>query len=346
MKKFGLAVPKYQDFGINGPYLGDLVWENLREKREDFDYIPVSVVRFADTSGKVVTEKSTRGKDIYIVHPYEIEHDSHVSVTERIADEMKRSGANKIILIEPYNKAYRQDRRFGRESLDTWIVADRYKNVGINRVFTFDPHVDQVALAFSPECPLEVIYLTGFLGKYIKDKLFTRYRKEDFIVVAPDFGAHGRAKALADFLNIPLIIINKKRIGKDIVEPRLMFEEKMSFDLTNKNVLIRDDVYGTGGTVVKNAKLLRDRGVNETYACISHIDMCKGDCKKTEQIKKFTVENNIKIIGTNSIPHNFTDEEKNYFDICDISSLIAEIIDLHSRGESISKFFNDIYNDY
>ena len=50
----------------------------------------------------------------------------------------------------------------------------------------------------------------------------------------------------------------------------------------------------------------------------------------------------IKVIGTNSIPQMFTDEELKHFDVFDVAPLTAEVIDLAYRDESISKYFKRI----
>ena len=84
-ESLGLVVPVYGGIGIDGPYLGDMVWNEL-EKEGHFEYIPVEYIRFKDTSGKLVTRKSVRNKTVYVIHPYYVSHDTHTEIACWIAD--------------------------------------------------------------------------------------------------------------------------------------------------------------------------------------------------------------------------------------------------------------------
>lgn len=77
------------------------------------------------------------------------------------------------------------------------------------------------------------------------------------------------------------------------------------------------------------------------YVLLSHLDLCKGNEEEMRRAKERIIQNEIKVIGTNTIPHNFTEDEKKHFDIVDIAPLIADIISVHSKGGSISRFFED-----
>ena len=112
-------------------------------------------------------------------------------------------------------------------------------------------------------------------------------------------------------------------------------------DVINRDVIIRDDVCGTAGTLIEAANALKEKGARKIYALISHIDLCKGNDEEMQKAKQRIIENNIKVIATNTTAPTFSEEEKKYFDIVDISPLIAEIISVHSKGESISRFFED-----
>jgi len=339
-KPFGLVVPRYEEIGIQGPYLGDTVWEYLNKmpNAEDFEYIPVNYTRFPDTSGKVTTPKSVRGKCLYVIHPYYIQHDSHTEIACWIADNVKRSGAESVILFDLYNRSFRQDKRKERESLNAVWVLDKYHLAGVDRVFTFDPHSDQVQLGSDRCCPLEELYLSQELADYFAKN----YDKSNCTVCAPDFGAYGRAQRTANLLELPLIVLRKTREAMDKTRIEIIGDiEKYVMD---RDIIIRDDVCSTGGTLVEAANVLRENGAKKIYALISHVDLCKGNDEKMEKAKERIIENDIKIIGTNTVPHDFTEDERNHFDILDISPLIAELISVHSKGESISRFFEDRLN--
>lgn len=332
-ESLGLVVPVYEGIGIDGPYLGDMVWNEL-EKETHFEYIPVEYIRFKDTSGKVVTQKSVRDKTVYVIHPYYVSHDTHTEIACWIADELKRSGAKEINLFDPYNRSFRQDRRKGRESLNARWIADKYFLAGIDRVFTFDPHSDQVQLAFK-RCPLEELHLSQELA----DHFTKHYDKSNCTVCSPDFGAYGRAERTANLLGLPLIVLRKVR--KDTDNSTIEIIGDIQEHVANRNIIIREDICGTGGTLVEAASCLREKGARKVYVLLSHLDLCKGNEEEMRRAKERIIKNEIKVIATNTIPHNFTEDEKKHFDVVDIAPLIADIISVHSKGGSISRFFQD-----
>jgi len=333
VKAFGLVVPNYEEIGVRKPYVGDLVWDKLKDN-PDFEYIPVKYIRFKDTSGKVVTEKSVRDKTVYVIHSYYVQHDTHTEISCWIADELKRSGAKTINLFDLYNKSFRQDKRKGRESLNAKWIADKYSLAGVDRLFTFDPHSDQAQLAFK-KCPLEELHLSQELTDYF----VKNYDVKNCTVCSPDFGAYGRAQRTANLLKLPLIILRKVR--ETIDKSRIEVIGNIRKHVMNRDIIIRDDVCGTAGTVVEAANVLREKGARKIYALVSHIDLCKGNDEEMKKAKQRIIKNNIKVIGTNTVSLNFTEDEKRYFDIVDISPLIAEIISIHSKSGSISRFFEN-----
>lgn len=357
-KPFGLVVPDYlgtnkiKSFGIPGPYLGDLVWEKLQQKTDDFERITAYLHRYGDTAGKAELSDSVRRKECYVVHPYVVSHDTHVMSSARIGSALKRSYADKVFLVEPYNRAYRQDRKQGRESLDARDIADLHTQY-YRKVFALDPHTDHIQLAYGSNCPFESFMLTkqfaGFVNELIPDL-------SSYVVWGPDRGSITRTNKLANHLGLPFAVLGKRRDPRqtDKSYPTMLIEfpieymknlESMSKEkildlltcyVKGKNVLLTDDILGTGGTLVKACALLRDAGTEEIYACITHIDMCLGgEDEDIEKAKRIIMDNNIHIIGTNDMHHIFTEEEKKFFHIYDTSDLLAEIVTRDAHGLSL-----------
>ncbi|HLD48847.1 MAG TPA: hypothetical protein VJB11_00625, partial [archaeon] len=72
-KPFGIVVPKYKN--VKG-HLGEKVYKEISKINDNFELIYTNVVRFGDTSQKVVTSSSVRRKEVYIIHPYYSDGDS------------------------------------------------------------------------------------------------------------------------------------------------------------------------------------------------------------------------------------------------------------------------------
>jgi len=84
-------------------------------------------------------------------------------------------------------------------------------------------------------------------------------------VVSPDVGGVVRSRELADRLNCPLAIVDKRR-------PRPNYAEVMNIigDVEGKVAILLDDMIDTGGTIVNAAHALIEKGAVEVYACCSH----------------------------------------------------------------------------
>ncbi|HEC61385.1 MAG TPA: ribose-phosphate pyrophosphokinase [bacterium] len=193
---------------------------------------------------------------------------------------------------------------------------------------------DRVQLAFK-RCPLEELHLSQELA----DHFTKHYDKSNCTVCSPDFGAYGRAERTANLLSLPLIVLRKVRKGTDTSTIEIIGD--IQEHVANRNIIIREDICGTGGTLVEAASCLRENGARKVYVLLSHLDLCKGNEEEMRRAKERIIQNEIKVIATNTIPHNFTEDEKKHFDIVDIAPLIADIISVHSKGGSISRFFED-----
>ena len=103
------------------------------------------------------------------------------------------------------------------------------------------------------------------LGVPILAQYFRSKQMEDVVVVSPDHGGVVRARKLADFLNAPLAIIDKRR-----PEPNVSEVMNIIGDIKGKTAIIIDDIIDTAGTIVLGANALVDYGVKEVYACCTH----------------------------------------------------------------------------
>ncbi|MEM7813408.1 MAG: ribose-phosphate diphosphokinase [Candidatus Aenigmatarchaeota archaeon] len=323
-KPYGLAVPDYSELGIDPPYFGDAVWARLKELDAEgtFEYIPMKVVPFPDGAEKVVVQSSCRDKVVYAVHSWYVEPPRHVVVGAEICDALMRSDASKVYMIELFNTYYRQDAQAGREPITARLVAEIYHGAGMAGLFTADPHSKQLAGFFRNMQPLP---MSGKLAERVK----ARYDTSNAVVVAPDHGGYTRAEHFANLLDLPLAVLHKERRGTDSVKVKSLLG-----DVSGKDVFLRDDIISTGSTNIEAAKELRARGARSVYAVATHLAL-SGDARRRLR------EHGIHVIGTNTIPRKFSDEEKLYFDVADVSDLIANVIYAKSKGGSISHFFNN-----
>ena len=331
-KPVGIAVPDYTSFGIEGPMFGDLVFDHLdRTYRGSFERIPITVSRKADRSSETFTRENVRKRDVYVIHQCVAEADTHTATAQKIGDDLRRSDAGDIVLFDLYNPNFSYDKRKARQSINARIVGDNYAESGINRVFTYDAHSDALVLAFGHHCPLEILPMSRPLAHYFRE----RYELENVTVCAPDIGGYERAEIFSGLLKVPLIGLRKER---DLVTPDSTEALEIVGDrkyIEGKKILIRDDVIRSGGSIDTVVKILQEAGASDEFYVVStHLELC-GEAK--DVIRR----NKLKVIGTNTRHHNFTDEERQFIDVFDISELTARLIYLRSEGQSISEFFKN-----
>ena len=322
-RPFALAVPSYERLGIAGPYFGDCVWKALIAHSREFAYVPVEVSPFPDGSQKVRVGENVRGKTVYVIHSLYAAPSDHVMIGGQIIDALKRSDSAEVYLIDLYNPYFRQDSRWGREPVTARLVGDWYDRAGADGIFTADPHSKQL-VGFSRK--LEGLPMSVVIAAYIKKS--GRYDLGRAVVAAPDEGGFKRAEEFANALGLPLIAVHKQRGGDGVAVKAVIG------DPDGKDVFIRDDIIGTGATIVESSRALKERGARDVYACTTHLGLY-GDC-----LDSLAAEG-IPVIGTNTAPVSIPDVHRARVDLIDISPLVAEIIVRKSKGQSISRYFEE-----
>ena len=112
----------------------------------------------------------------------------------------------------------------------------------------------------------------------------------DVVAVSPDVGSVTRTRKFAEWLDIPIAIIDKRR-------PKANISEIMNVvgDVNNKRVVLIDDLIDTAGTVVNGANALKDIGAKEVYACCTHGVLSGPACERIDKscIKELVMLNTI-----------------------------------------------------
>lgn len=176
-------------------------------------------------------------------------------------DSVKRMGAAKIIVVVPYLAYARQDKIFRPGESQFGNVIIRLINaVGIDELYVIDIHAPVIL----NECSCKAVNIDSM--KLLADHI--KYRgKKDIVVISPDKGALERSKAFAKHIgeNVPVEVFEKER---DVITGEI--EMKGSLNLSNKNVIISDDIISTGGTMASAIKLAKNSGAKEVYIVATH----------------------------------------------------------------------------
>ncbi len=243
-----------------------------------------SVKRFSDGEVQINIEESVRGNEVFLVQATSAPANEHFMELLIMIDAMKRASAQTINVLMPYYGYARQDRKMrSREPITAKLIANLLETTGTHRLVTLDLHAPQIQGFFS--IPVDMLQGIHILAEYIERK-----QLEDVVVVAPNNPGVGRARKMANQLDVPIAFIDKRKSeedGKEVIH--------IVGNIEGKTAVIIDDLIDTAETVTVTANLLMERGSKEVYACCVHPVFSGNAIQKLEEsiIKEIVVTNSI-----------------------------------------------------
>ena len=278
--------------------------------------------RFNNGEIQVMVNESVRGKDVFIIQPTGAPVNDNLMELLIIVDAMKRASARHITVFVPYYGYARQDRKTrGREPISSKLVADLMSAAGVTRVVTMDLHAGQIQGFFN--VPVDHLMSTSILSSYIKSM-----NLENLTIVSPDLGGVTRARELADSLNAPIAIIEKRR-----PEPGVAKVMNIIGKVEGRNCVLVDDIVDTAGSLCEGAKALNNAGALGVYAAVCHPVLT---APATERI----IDSPIKqLIVTNSLA--IPEEKRNEkIKVLSVAPLLGDAIMRIFHDASVSSLFD------
>lgn len=220
------------------------------------------VKKFSDGEIAVNILESVRGKDCYIVQSTSDPVNDNLMELCIMIDAMRRASAGRINAVIPYYGYARQDRTAKpRDPITAKLVAEILQAAGAERVITMDLHANQIQGFF--DIPVDHLKGNPIMVKYFKNEL--EGKDLDLVVVSPDHGSVTRARDLAQPLNCPIAIIDKRR-------PKPNVSEIMNIigDIEGKDCILVDDMVDTAGTITNAANAIKERGARSVRAISTH----------------------------------------------------------------------------
>lgn len=218
-----------------------------------------TVGTFSDGEISVNVTETVRGSDVFVIQSTSNPVNNNLMELLIIIDAMKRASAGRINAVIPYYGYGRQDRKAkSRDPITAKLVADLITVAGADRVITMDLHATQIQGFF--DMPVDHMLGLPIIADYYKS-----LNIKDMVVVSPDAGSVPRSRKLAQLLEAPLAIIDKRR-------PKANVSEVMNIigNIEGKKVILVDDMIDTAGTICNAAQALKDRGAIEVLACCTH----------------------------------------------------------------------------
>lgn len=292
------------------------------------EILPTEVTHFADGEILFTGKKSFRGDNVYIIQS------TCTPVTERLMelliciDACKRASAKTITCVVPYFGYARQDRKAKpRQPISAKLVADMLEIAGANRVVSSDLHASQIAGFFN--IPVDDVSPTILFYRYFKDL----HLGDDIVCVSPDHGGLVRTSKLAEQLNAPLAIIDKRRPKPNQAEILAIVG-----DVKDKTCILVDDIVDTAGTLLIAVEKLIQLGAKKVYAAVTH------GVLSLDAVDRINQSHLTKLVITDSIP--LTAEKKSdKIDVISLAPLFAKIIVSLEDGKSLFETHQEFNND-
>jgi len=288
--------------------------------------IPLSkceVFEFSNENIFVRILENVRQRDVFVVQPVSSPVNKNLVTLLIMLDALKRASAGRITAVVPYYGYARTDKKDQpRVPITARLIADLLTTAGANRLLTVDLHAGQIQGFFN--IPVDELTALDLLSRYFKDKKLDR----ELVVVATDIGISKRARDLAERLNAPLAIMEKRRIDNDDKAETL----NVIGEVEGKIALTVDDEIDTAGSLTGVVATLKERGAKEIYSCCTH-PIFSG--KAIERIASSSVK---EVVVTDTVPVN--DEKRiDKISVLSIAPLLGEAIHRIHTGLSVGAMF-------
>lgn len=286
----------------------------------------VSVSQFSDGEIKINIEESIRGNNVYIIQSTSSPVNDHLMELMIMIDACRRASAETINVVIPYFGYARQDRKAKpREPITSKLIANMIESAGATRILALDLHASQIQGFF--DVPVDHLMGAPLLANYFLND--EKLEKQDMVVVSPDHGGVTRARKLAEFLDAPIAIIDKRRPEANVAEVM-----NIVGNVEGRHAIIIDDMIDTAGTITLAAEALEDAGALSVVACCTH-PVLSGPA--IERLDNSVLR---EVVVTDSIQLS---EEKRIDKIkqVTVAELIAEAIVRIHENRSVSPLFNE-----
>jgi ribose-phosphate pyrophosphokinase len=218
----------------------------------------VNIQRFSDGEIYVEFQESIRGQFVFLVQSTFAPADNLMELLLMI-DAAKRASAYKVIAVMPYYGFARQDRKDRpRVAIGSKLVANMLTAAGADRVITMDLHAPQIQGYF--DIPVDHLDSSAIFIPYIEE-----LRLPNLTFAAPDVGSANRIREVATYFECEMVICDKHRKRANEIASMVVIG-----DVTDRDVVLIDDICDTGGTLAKSAGLLKEKGARSVRALCTH----------------------------------------------------------------------------
>jgi len=272
-----------------------------------------------DSEIHVMINEVVREQDVFFIQPCSIPVNDNLMEIFLYLDAFKRASANCVSLVMPYFPYARQDRMArGRESVSARVVAYILERLATRRVIFVDIHNRAIQGFFN--IPVDPLSAVPLLADYFKKPEF-----KNASIVSPDVGRASMASKYAERLNLPLVVMHKRRTSYWNTETTHVVG-----DIKGRRPIVIDDLVA-GGSVLRQIDALYKAGaVGKTCFSITHPILLPQAIEILDEDDRIE-----KLVVTNTLPIS-VEKLHPKLEIISIAGMLAEVIKRIHCGKSIS----------
>jgi len=314
--------------------------------------VPVKFTLFPNGEIKSEIQESIRGKDVYIFQDVENHYpvnfagetvnnlttNDHLMTIFVTVDAARQAGAERITLVIPNYPYSRQHKAKGREGLTASRIGKIFESLGVDNIITLDIHSRDIMNVFN-HIRLENLHASYQIIQTLIN--MDDILNDDFVVVSPDTGAVDRNKFYASALKKPLALLYKERdyskISKDASQSNIS-QIRLLGNVRDKTVFMADDILGTGGTLIKGMRHLKENGARRIICSIS-LPLFSGN-SISHFDEAYSEGLFYRIIGTNAVYQEEVVKREWYVNV-NITRLFADVISRLHQNQSVSSLLDN-----
>jgi ribose-phosphate pyrophosphokinase len=273
-----------------------------------------------DSEVYVTIDEVVRDQDIFFIQPCSTPVNDNLVELLLYLDAFRRASAHSVSAVIPYFPYARQDRMArGREAISARVVANLLENQEPSRVIYVDIHNRAIQGFFN--IPVDPLTALPLLADYFRKPAF-----ENAAIVSPDVGRAGLAGRYAEQLNLPLVVMHKRRTSFSSTETTHVVG-----DIKGRRPIIIDDLMA-GGSVLKQVDALYKLGAEgKAVFSVTHpvlLPTALEILDREDRIEKLVVTDTIPLPSEKRHPK---------IEVISVAGLLADIIHRIHRGISISE---------
>ncbi len=275
---------------------------------------------FDDSETYITIDEVVRDQDIFLIQTCSAPVNDRLMEMILYLDAFRRASAHSISLVIPYFPYARQDRMaHGREAISARVVANLLECEGAGRVIFFDIHNPAIQGFFNiPVDPLSAIRL---LANY-----FRKPEYKNAAIVSPDVGRASLAGKYAALLDLPLVIMHKRRSS-----PAEVKTTHIVGDITGRRPIIVDDLIASGSVLKQIDDLYKHGAEGKACLAITHPVLLHSALTILDHDDRIE-----KLVVTNTLPIP-TEKLHPKIEVLSVAPMLAEIINRIHTGISISE---------